>query len=328
MIKVIELKKKFGIIPAINGLSFEVDQGEIVGFLGPNGAGKTTTMRILSCFFPPTSGQAFVAGYDVVKNSLKVRSKVGYFIEKAPLYTDMTVSGFLDFAADARLLTKNEKKLKIGRSMEECGINNVSKKLIKNLSRGYRQRVAMAQVLLHDPEVLILDEPTIGLDPEQVVEIRKLIKGMDSKRTVLLSTHILHDVSTICNRIIIIDKGKIIAEDTPENLTNKLRKTYSIYVKVDGPRDKIIHELKKIHGVISVDIKENISNNISSYVIESKNEKDLSIKISRTIFDNNWGLIEIKPVLMSLEDIFLKVLNKNKKDSVNNTISSNAATLG
>lgn len=312
MIKVIELKKNFGLTPVIKGISFEIQKGEIAGFLGPNGAGKTTAMRILSCFFPPTSGQAFVAGYDVVKNSLKVRSKVGYFIEKAPLYTDMTVSEFLNFAADARKVAKKEKTKKIGRAMEECGIKNVSGKLINNLSRGYRQRVAMAQAILHNPEVLILDEPTIGLDPEQVVEIRKLIKNMDNKRTVLLSTHILHDVNEICNRITIIDKGKIIAENTMENLAADIQKTYRIYVKVEGPRNKVVNEMEKIYGVINVYIKEKISENINSYVIESDNDKDMSTKISKTVFDNKWSIIELKPLSISLEDIFLNILNKNK----------------
>jgi len=311
VIKVIDLKKNIGIIPAVNGVSFEVQKGEIVGFLGPNGAGKTTTMRILSCFFPPTSGQAFVSGYDVVKNSLKVRRKIGYFIEKAPLYTDMTVSGFLNFVAEARHLDKIVKKKQIGKTMEECRIDNVASRLIKNLSRGYRQRVCMAQALLHDPEVLILDEPTIGLDPEQVIEIRKLIKGMEGNRTVLLSTHILHDVSMICNRVVIIDKGKIIAEDTPENLMHQVQRVSSLHVQIEGPKDRIMHELKKIHGVMNVDIKEIISENVCSYIVETEKEEDISIKISNAIFNNKWGLMEIKPVLMSLEDIFLKVVNRN-----------------
>ena len=308
MIEAKGLTKYFGATPAVKNVSFEVGKGEIAGFLGPNGAGKTTTMRMLTCYFPPTSGTARVAGYDIFKDSLKVRRKIGYFIEKAPLYTDMTVENFLGFAADIRGVSKGEKKKRIGKVMEDCGISNVSHRLINNLSRGYRQRVSLAQNLVHDPEVLILDEPTIGLDPEQVAGVRKLIKNIGTERTVFLSTHILHDVSMVCSKVIIINQGEIIAVDTPENLNARIQRVGKTRVRIDGPPDKVVQQLSNIPDVLNVNREEAHSDSSMFYTVESKKDADIARDITSVVFKNSWGLLEIQPVKMSLEEIFLTIV--------------------
>jgi len=311
LIEVKGLTKYFGETPAVKNVSFEVGKGEIAGFLGPNGAGKTTTMRMLACYFPPTSGTARVAGYDVFKDSLNVRRKIGYFIEKAPLYTDMTVENFLGFVADVRGVSKGEKKKRIGKVMEDCGISNVSHRLINNLSRGYRQRVSLAQNLVHDPEVLILDEPTIGLDPGQVADVRKLIKNIGTERTVFLSTHILHDVSMVCTKVIIINQGEIIAVDTPENLNTRIQGVGRTRVRIDGAPDKVVQQLSDIPGVLNVKREETHSDKSIFYTVESKKDADIARDITSVVFKNSWGLLEIKPVKMSLEEIFLTIIKSS-----------------
>ena len=234
-------------------------------------------------------------------------------MERAPLYTDMSVLSFLDFVAVVRGVDKGQKKKKIGKVMEECGIAGVSGRLIKNLSRGYRQRVCLAQALVHDPEVLILDEPTIGLDPEQVVEARKLIGNLDGERTVLLSTHILHDVSMVCRRVIIIDQGRIIAVDTPENLMNRFMKFPRTFVTVEGPPAAVIKALAGLPGVYRVEEQESGSANAFSYIIESGKDADIAGELSSAVFKNNWRMLEMKPVEMTLEEIFLKVVSERNE---------------
>ena len=313
MIEVQGLTKYFGPFPAIQDISFSVNKGEIVGFLGPNGAGKSTTMRILTCFFPPTSGSAKVAGYDVLKHPLEVKRKIGYFPEKVPLYPDTGVSTYLNFVAKAKGMQRGERKRKVGEVMENCGIDHVSHRLIGKLSKGYRQRVCLAQALLNDPEVLILDEPTIGLDPEQVVEARKLIQSLGEERTVLLSTHILQEVSMTCGKIIIIDKGKIIAVDTPENLTKQLQQSKQIFVRIEGPQESILKELRNIPHVIKVEEKEGTLPELSGYMIESKDEKDISQEVTAAVYRNNWILREIRQTTMRIEDIFIKLVTEEEK---------------
>jgi len=313
MIEVDSLSKYFGSIQAVRDISFKIDKGEIVGFLGPNGAGKTTTMRILTCFFPPTSGKARIAGYDIFKDPLEVRRKIGYFLEKAPLYPDMTVKSFLNFVAEVRGIGKSDKKQKITKVMGDCGIEQVASRLIGNLSKGYRQRVCLAQSLIHDPDVLILDEPTIGLDPEHVVEVRELIKDLGSERTVLLSSHILPEVSMICQRVIIIDEGKIIAEDTPQNLMDKLQTFSRTFVQIEGPSDSVLKELKKLSGILQVEEKGAVSQKVFSYLVEAKKDVDIGKAISSAVFKNNWGILEIRPVTMTLEEIFLKLVTEEKE---------------
>jgi ABC-2 type transport system ATP-binding protein len=225
MIEVENLTKYYGEIRGIEGVSFLIEKGEIVGFLGPNGSGKTTTMRILTCFFPPTSGRAKVAGYDVTAHSREVRRRIGYMPETVPLYPDMKVKTYLTFVAEAKRMDVQLRKKKMGMIMEQCGIEHVSHRLVGNLSKGFRQRVGLAQALINDPEVLILDEPTIGLDPKQVVEIRDLIKDLAGERTIILSSHVLPEVSMTCERVIIIHEGRVVAVDTPDNLMARLQKT-------------------------------------------------------------------------------------------------------
>jgi ABC-2 type transport system ATP-binding protein len=312
MIEVEGLTKYFGRIAAVKNVSFKIAKGEIVGFLGPNGSGKTTTMRMLTCFFPPTNGSARVAGYDVVKDSLNVRRRIGYFLEKAPLYPDMSVRAFLNFVANVKGVRGKDRIKTVSKLIEECGIGHVAERLIGNISKGYRQRVCLAQALIHNPEVLILDEPTAGLDPEQVVEVRKLIKDLGGERTILLSTHILPEVSMTCQRVIIINEGEIVAMDTPESLMKKLKSSCQILVQIEGPSLLVIEELKKIPEVTHVKEKERMSENAFSYLIESKKDGDITKDISSCVFKNNWYLLEMRPIEMTLEDIFLKLVTEEK----------------
>jgi len=311
MIKVENLTKYYGQIPAIDSISFEVGKGEILGFLGPNAAGKTTTMRILTCFFPATSGKASVAGFDIFRHSIEVRKRIGYLPENVPLYTDMPVSKYLGFVAELKGIPYREKKKSVSQVIDYCGLKKFPDRLIGKLSKGYRQRVGLAQALLNDPEVLILDEPTVGLDPKQIIDIRNLIKDMAGKRTVILSTHILPEVSMTCHRVIIINQGKVITVDTPENLNKKLQKSSEILVTVEGPASEILKCLRSISGVLSVAPKEDSKEN-TSYLVESDKDRDIRKDISRTIVQNNWGLLEMKSIGMSLEDIFIKLVTEEK----------------
>ena len=310
VIEVEDLTKYYGEIRGIEGVSFSIERGEITGFLGPNGSGKTTTMRILTCFFPPTRGKAKVAGYDVIENPIEVRRKIGYMPETVPLYPDMKVTTYLNFVADAKGMGKGQKKRKISEIMEQCGIVEVSHRLVGNLSKGYRQRVGLAQALINNPEVLILDEPTIGLDPKQVIEIRNFIKNLAGERTIILSTHILPEVSMTCERVIIIHEGRIIAVDTPENLTEKLEKSSKIVIQIEGVQQEIRDKLKTIPGIINLVEKGEASPGVFSYEVESKKEHDLSGEISYLVYSNNWKLVEMRAVKMSLEDIFIELITK------------------
>ena len=309
MINVENVSKNFGRTKALEDISFKIDKGEIVGFLGPNGAGKTTLMRILTCFFPPSEGIASVAGFDVRKDNLEVRRSVGYFLEKAPLYQDMSVYDFLKFTAEVRDIEKRNIKDRIDYVMTDCGIRNVASRLIKNLSKGYQQRICLAQALIHEPQVLILDEPTAGLDPEQVVEVRKLIKNLANERTVILSSHILYEVSLICKRVMILNKGKIVAMDTPFNLTDKIQKVTRTFVKIEGPLDLIINDLTKIPGILQVEKTTDDEENTTSVIIDSEKEINIAKVISQLVHSHNCVLHEMKPMVMSLEEIFLKIVS-------------------
>ena len=259
MIEVHNLTKYYGEIRGIEGVSFLIEKGEIVGFLGPNGSGKTTTMRILTCFFPPTSGRAKVAGYDVTAHSREVRRRIGYMPETVPLYPDMKVKTYLTFVAEAKRMDARLRKKKMGMIMEQCGIAHVAHRLVGNLSKGFRQRVGLAQALINDPEVLILDEPTIGLDPKQVVEIRDLVKDLAGERTIILSSHVLPEVSMTCERVIIIHEGRVVAVDTPDNLMARLQKTVKTEIHIKGAKQEIGDRLKTIPGVIAVVEKEEVT---------------------------------------------------------------------
>lgn len=310
MIQVENLTKIFGQTHAIKNVSFSASKGEILGFLGPNGAGKTTTMRILSCFLPPTSGSARVAGYDILTNSLDVRKRLGYLPENTPLYTHMTTRDYLRFVAGVKNVPAKVRSLQIERVLGDCGLHEVSGRIISTLSKGYRQRVGIAQALLNAPPVLILDEPTAGLDPKQIIEIRDLIKNLAGDRTIILSTHILPEVSVTCSRVIIINDGSIVASDTPENLTAQLQKDARVFIQVEGSDNTISEQLKNIEGVASVKEQDSTNNSISSFTIESRQGFDVRKTLAKKIVDNGWGLLEMKSVKMSLEDVFIKLVTK------------------
>ncbi len=314
MIEAEKLTKYFQKVAAIEDVSFTVEKGEIVGFLGPNGAGKTTTMRILTGFLPPSSGTARVAGYDILADSLQVRRRIGYLPENVPLYTDMKVAGYLDFVAEVKGMERRQRRRKIGEIMEKCRIVEVQRMLIGALSRGYRQRVGIAQALLNDPEVLILDEPTVGLDPKQIIEIRQLIKELSGQSTIILSTHILPEASMICQRVIIINDGHIIAVDTPENLTARLQSSAKLFVTVDGPADQVRAALTQVPGVLSAEAKDEARDAVVSFVVESERSRDLRREVSRMIVERGWGLLEFRPADMTLEEIFIRLVTKEEQE--------------
>lgn len=305
MIEVKDLTKWYGNYPAVEDVSFEVKKGETVGFLGPNGAGKTTTMRIITGFMPPTSGTAKVAGYDVVERSIEARRYTGYLPETVPLYTDMTVQAYLSFMGTLRGMTPKRIKTRIDEVIGICRLGDYRNSLIGKLSKGFRQRVGIAQATLHEPQVLVLDEPTIGIDPIQVVETRNLIKDVGREHTIILSTHILPEVSMVCTRVLIINEGQIIAEDTPRNLAERLQGVEKVEAEIRGPEEQVTRALNGIRGVVSVSVMSDSDRSI--YSVEAKRGLDLRSTISKVVISNGWGLLTIQLVGMSLEDIFLQL---------------------
>jgi ABC-2 type transport system ATP-binding protein len=316
MIEVEQLSKSYGPIKAIEDISFMVEKGEILGFLGPNGAGKSTTMRILTCFMPPTSGTARIAGYDIFKDSLQVRRRIGYVPENAPLYTDMPVVSFLKFVGEIKGLSRRERLRQVGQVMEACGIKDVQHRYIGKLSKGYRQRVALAQALLGNPEVLILDEPTIGLDPRQIIDIRQLIKSMAGQKTIILSSHILPEVSMTCQRVIIINRGRLVAVDTPENLTTKLQKSSRLLVRVEGPATDVVRALGAVPGVQTVKQDGVGPTNVVTCVVESEKDRDVRKDIAAAVVHQQWGLLELRPVDLTLEEVFVRLVTEEKESTV------------
>ncbi len=312
MIEVESLTKSYGNVKAVDGISFEVERGEILGFLGPNAAGKTTTLRMLTCYMPPTSGTARISGYDIFFDSLEVRKRLGYLPEQVPLYTDMRVGDYLEFVARVKAIDPQDRTRAIDQALGECGLENVKGRIIATLSKGYRQRVGLAQALLGDPEVLMLDEPTTGLDPRQITEIRELIKELGIGHTVILSTHILPEVSMICDRVIIINHGKLVAMDSVENLTKALTKSQMTQVNVKGEPHSIIACLKKVKGVLAVDKKAEIelADGGNVYVVHSNINADVREDIAKAIVEGGFGLHEMRPYSLSLEDIFLMLTNE------------------
>ncbi|NIM19445.1 MAG: ATP-binding cassette domain-containing protein [Candidatus Latescibacteria bacterium] len=316
MIEVQNLTKQYGETTAISDVTFQAEQGEILGFLGPNGAGKTTTMRILTCFLPPTSGRARIAGFDVLEDSLEVRKRVGYLPENVPLYHDLSVVGYLDFVGKLKGMSKQTRMRRIGEVSEECGTDDVAERTIGKLSKGYRQRVGLAQALLNDPEVLILDEPTIGLDPKQILEIRQLIRSLAGRRTIILSTHILPEVSLLCQRVIIINKGKLIIDDTPENLKYRLRSTMSLDILIRGPKEAIISHLQSLPEVESVAHKDTAAEDTHNLRIDSAENRDIRELISRSVVEKGFGLMGMTAIEMSLEDVFVQLVTE--EDTIRN----------
>ncbi len=300
MIQVDHLSKTYGTTQALRDVSFQVKRGEILGFLGPNGAGKTTTMRILTGYLPPSSGDAHIAGYDVFANSIEVRKRIGYLPETVPLYTEMTVYDYLEFAA--RLRGVDDAYDAVERAMELTNIDERADTIIGKLSKGYRQRVGIAQALVHNPDVLIMDEPTIGLDPKQIIEVRKLIKELGKEHTIILSTHILPEASQICTRVLIINDGVIVAEDTPARLGARVRGAEHVYLQVAQPAAEIAKELEKVKGVLGVAAQEE-----GAYEIETTLGTDKRADIAALAVQRGWGVLELRPVGMSLEEVFLKL---------------------
>lgn len=307
MIEVEGLTKVYGNKTAIDNLTFTVQKGEVVGFLGPNGAGKTTTMRVLSCFMPPTSGTARIGGYDIRTQALDVRRRIGYLPEHVPLYTDLTVTQYLNFVAEAKGLSRLTRRQRVGEAIERCLLQDARGRIIGKLSKGYRQRVGLAQALLGDPPILILDEPTIGLDPKQIIEIRSLIRDMQGERTVILSTHILPEVSMVCQRVIIINEGRIVAVDTPETLTRRLQRSTQVLLQIDGPPDQVTVSLREAPGVLQVVMKDG-AGALRRYLVETDKDRDLRQELARVVCSSGWGLLELRPVDMSLEDVFIRLV--------------------
>ncbi|NQW24185.1 MAG: ATP-binding cassette domain-containing protein [SAR202 cluster bacterium] len=305
MIRAESLTHYYGPYPAIQDVSFDVKKGEILGFLGPNGAGKTTTMRILTGYLPPTRGKVTLDGFDVVEQSLEARRRVGYLPETVPLYTDMSVTSYLKYMGTLRGMSAAAIKSRLGDVIDVVRLGDYRKTQIGKLSKGFRQRVGIAQAILHEPQVLVLDEPTIGIDPIQVVETRKLIQELGRNQTVVLSSHILPEVSMICERVLIIHEGRIVAEDTPKNLAAGLQGVERLEVEVGGPAAEVLPALKKIKGVNDVTHTNNNGRHI--YVIQAQSGQDLRDEISQAVISSGWSLRGLQLVGMSLEEIFLRL---------------------
>lgn len=303
MIDVQQITKRYGQHTAIDRVTFSVAKGEVLAFLGPNGAGKTTTMRILTCFMPPTEGRATVAGFDCLDQPLEVKRRIGYLPETPPVYQELTVDEYLRFVGRLRGLAGAMLTTAMSREIERLGLGSVQHRLIGNLSRGYRQRVGLAQALIHDPPVLILDEPTVGLDPKQIIEIRELIKSLAGSHSVILSTHILPEATAVCQRVVIINSGRIVAEDTPDRLSTRLRHSEKIALTLTRAPADVEAQLRQVDGVLQV----HANGPAGHFLLETQLGKDVRENIARLTVTSNWGLVELKLISMTLEDVFLKL---------------------
>jgi ABC-2 type transport system ATP-binding protein len=316
MIKVEGLTKRYASTVAVDNISFEVGKGKIIGFLGPNGAGKTTTMRVLTCYLPPTDGTASVAGFDVMKQPLEVKRRIGYLPEAPPLYPEMEVVEYLDFVARIKGIPRSEIKQRVDNVIQRCAIGDVRTKLLGKLSKGYRQRVGLAQAIIHNPDVLVLDEPTAGLDPKQIIETRQLIKSLAGDHTIILSTHILPEVEQTCQEVIIINRGKLVATDSVENLTRRLRGSEAVAVEVES-RDAALdpaavrRRLEQVPGVSRV-IPKAEDGKRCSFEVESLQGRSVRAEVARAIVEAGWNLTELRPVAFSLEEIFLQLTAKEE----------------
>ena len=313
MIEVKNVAKKYGNFVAVDNISFNIKEGEIIGLLGPNGAGKSTTMNMITGFIEQTEGEIIIDGYDMLKKPKKAKKEIGYMPEGVPLYTDLTVKEFVSYMAQIKKVDRKIRKEQIEKTIEETGLKDVEKKLIKNLSRGYKQRVSMAGALVGKPKILILDEPTVGLDPKQITEIRELIKKLGKTHTVILSSHILSEVSQICNKVIIINKGKIVAIDTPQNLENAVSKNNNIYVTIEDPENKIETVKDKIEGIKDIKLVATNDDGTKHYCIESEGEKDLRKTIFAEFAKENITIYEMKKQDVTLEDAFIELIEGGKK---------------
>ncbi len=306
MIEVQNLTKRYGRFTAVEDVSFRVERGEILGFLGPNGAGKSTTMRILTGYMPATEGKAIVAGYDVFEQPVEAKRRTGYLPETPPLYPDMTVQDYLTFVSKIKGVQPSERKQRIKYVMERVRVDDMANRLCARLSKGYKQRVGLAQALIHNPDVLILDEPTAGLDPKQIIETRQLIKELAGDHTIILSTHILPEVSQTCERVVIINKGKVVAVDTPDNLTGRLQGTVSMFVDVDPNGHDVAAILSRVAGVTGVTEAERRASSVG-FEVASEPGRDIRRELAQAIVGGGCGLLELRPMRVSLEEIFLSL---------------------
>jgi ABC-2 type transport system ATP-binding protein len=307
MIQVDQLTKHYGPVTAIEGVSFGVDKGRIVGFLGPNGAGKSTTMKILSCFMPASSGSARVAGFDVFSQSLEVRRRIGYLPENAPLYADLSVAAYLDFVAEIKGVGRGARRGRVADVMDRCFISDMRNRMIGKLSKGYRQRVGLAQALLGDPDVLILDEPTIGLDPRQIAEIRALIRSLAGQHTVILSTHILPEVSMVCDGVIIINRGRIVAQGTESELVEQVFPTSRVELHVARATGDVAQTLRALPAVLGVEALPS-RDGAQAFIVESPRDRDVRSDLVALVMSRGWALQELHQVGMSLEEVFIRVV--------------------
>ena len=308
MIEVRELSKHYGDVVAVENISFRAEQGVILGFLGPNGAGKTTTMRMLTCYLPPSQGEAKVAGFDVFEESREVRKRIGYLPEQPPVYHDMTVKSYLRFVAKIKGVSSSALNGRLDETMEKTGIAHHQNTVIGHLSKGYRQRVGLAQALIHEPEVLILDEPTVGLDPRQIIEIREMIKGLGGDHTVILSTHILSEVSMTCGQLVIINNGRIAGEGTPESLMAQLKEGEVLRAHIDGPGQEVQNMLRQLEGVL--DVAQEPGSDEGVYLVTSSPGQDVRDILTRQVIDSGFSLRELRTLDITLEDIFLSLTSE------------------
>jgi ABC-2 type transport system ATP-binding protein len=310
MIEVQNLTKRYGPTLAVSEVSFEAQKGEVLGFLGPNGAGKTTTMRVITGYLPPSEGRVRVAGFDVVEEPLEAKRRTGYLPETPPVYPDMTVNEYLAFVGRIKGISRRELKSRMADVVERCAVADVQNRQIGKLSKGYRQRVGLAQALIHNPEVLVLDEPTAGLDPKQIIETRQLIKGLAGRHTVILSTHILPEAAKTCQRVVVISAGKIVAVGTPDELTRRLQGFETILLTVEGLAADVKDKLQRVEGVNLVESHDSTDGR-ATYEVHAEKGKDVRAELARAVVESNWKLYELRTSGLSLEDIFLKLTTKD-----------------
>jgi ABC transporter related len=313
VIEVKNITKKYGNVTAVDNINFKIEEGEIIGLLGPNGAGKSTTMNMITGYIEPTEGEILVNGYDISKKPKKAKAQIGYMPEGVPLYSDLTVKEFVTYMAELKKVNRKERKEKVEKIIEQTGLKDVENKLTRNLSRGYKQRVSMAGALVGEPKILILDEPTVGLDPKQITEIRELIKELGKTHTIILSSHILSEVSQICNKVIIINKGKIVAIDTPENLEKKVTENNSIYVTVEDIDNKMEKITEKIAEIKEIKLIKENEDGTKQYVLESDKDVDLRKIIFNEFAKENITIFEMKKADTTLEDAFMKLIEGGVK---------------
>jgi ABC-2 type transport system ATP-binding protein len=313
VIEVQHLTKHYGRVTAVDDVTFRVERGEILGFLGPNGAGKTTTMRVITGYMPPSEGTVVVAGFDVFDQAIEAKRRTGYLPETPPLYPDMTVREYLGFVARIKGVPAAERRERVGAVMKKTWVADMAERHCGKLSKGYRQRVGLAQAILHNPDVLVLDEPTAGLDPKQIIETRQLIKELAGSHTIVLSTHILPEVAQTCQRVVIINKGKVVAVDTPDNLTRRLRGAETLYVQVDAGGADVTADLARVPGVTAVHAADR-HGVVAGYEVESVRGEDIRRDLARAVVSGGWGLLELRPLRISLEEVFLQVTTEEPAD--------------